>query len=745
MPKAVYTLTKDQKRKKLIPVAFREMVPEHVWSALTEVSLMFQVLCSTTLDIRKVQELEDSVAVIITLSLAFFDSMEHLILHLPYEARVGGPVQYRWMYPFERFLRELKKKVKNKAHVEASIVEAYIVEEIGWFTFHYFEPHVTCKRRRPSRNDDLTREHERISRDIFNHPPSKWCFEEKICTGQERHMMETYVLCNSEVAAPYYESFLNELYKTYSPDDPLIDQLVESELQNIEDDLLRSLYWGPKQLVKTWPCYFVNGFNFHTEDHNVGKSTMNCGIDEEVPVPEVNTNNQTYDLHDPDGLQFIIDLTSAMQHEVGTSRLDEDDEDSFDDYETNEESEEQDNNSQPPAAAAAPTAGLPYPQPHRLRSPQPQPKPEPPLPLPKSDPSLAVAKAAAHRCRPSPSTASRRCRSRPNTLLVHLFPLFLVKCLLNIETALPTPPVAPAADEPPQSPLIDPTPLDPSSVPPGTSTVGGSFAPSSIPSSVSQAPTAPRETRKFITLAEARDFGPLHAAMEKLQTDPPILEELLKPGWRVHNPIGWGDGIWHDLQAYWNSDEFKAKSAKNKVNRVANPVAASTVYRGGSSSVGMHKRKLEAQLGRPPNRMEVFADCYKKKADGTWSGKRAEEVVPASGEVGSSNGTSLIVQEDQLWAEVAGGRERGRVFGMGSDALMSDAAQPWTTEARSSSSTTAPLPTDTKLDKIMLVLSALCTKMGMPQIFFEMQSTGDAPIDGTTQQATENATDEPEA
>ncbi|KAL0311294.1 UNVERIFIED_CONTAM: hypothetical protein Sangu_2424100 [Sesamum angustifolium] len=82
---------------------------------------------------------------------------------------------------------------------------------------------------------------------------------------------------------------------------------------------------------------------------------------------------------------------------------------------------------------------------------------------------------------------------------------------------------------------------------------------------------------------------------------------------------------------------------------------------------------------------------------------------------------------------------------MGSDALMSDAAQPWTTEARSSSSTTAPSPTDTKLDKIMLVLSALCTKMGMPQIFSEIQSTIDAPIDGTAQQATENATDEPEA
>ncbi|KAK4391462.1 hypothetical protein Sango_1924000 [Sesamum angolense] len=120
--------------QKLIPIAFRDMVPEHVWSALMEVSLLFQILCFTTLDVRKVQELEDSVAVIMcnlekVFHPAFFYSMEHLNLHLSNEDRLGDPVQYRWMYPFERFLRELKKKVKNKIHVEASIIEAYIVEK----------------------------------------------------------------------------------------------------------------------------------------------------------------------------------------------------------------------------------------------------------------------------------------------------------------------------------------------------------------------------------------------------------------------------------------------------------------------------------------------------------------------------------------------------------------------------------------------------------------------------------------
>jgi len=28
--------------------------------------------------------------------------MKHLPVHLPFEVKVEGPVQYRWMYPLER-------------------------------------------------------------------------------------------------------------------------------------------------------------------------------------------------------------------------------------------------------------------------------------------------------------------------------------------------------------------------------------------------------------------------------------------------------------------------------------------------------------------------------------------------------------------------------------------------------------------------------------------------------------------
>jgi hypothetical protein len=44
-----------------------------------------------------------------------------------------------------RYLRKLKNNVKNKAKVEGSICNAYLVEEGSSFCAHYFEPHVNTR------------------------------------------------------------------------------------------------------------------------------------------------------------------------------------------------------------------------------------------------------------------------------------------------------------------------------------------------------------------------------------------------------------------------------------------------------------------------------------------------------------------------------------------------------------------------------------------------------------------------
>ena len=78
-----------------------------MWSSLTELSNFFKDLTSTVITEEDMRRLEDEIPVIICrleciLPPSFFDCMEHLPIHLPYEARIAGPVQYRWMYPFER-------------------------------------------------------------------------------------------------------------------------------------------------------------------------------------------------------------------------------------------------------------------------------------------------------------------------------------------------------------------------------------------------------------------------------------------------------------------------------------------------------------------------------------------------------------------------------------------------------------------------------------------------------------------
>ncbi|MHC6132232.1 DUF4218 domain-containing protein, partial [Serratia marcescens] len=92
----------------LLPVAFRELLPPVVSTAITELSMFFRDICSSKLKVGDLEKLQDNIALTICkLEKIFppgmFNAMEHLPVHLPFEARAGGPVQYRWMYPFERY------------------------------------------------------------------------------------------------------------------------------------------------------------------------------------------------------------------------------------------------------------------------------------------------------------------------------------------------------------------------------------------------------------------------------------------------------------------------------------------------------------------------------------------------------------------------------------------------------------------------------------------------------------------
>ncbi|GJY27726.1 hypothetical protein Tco_0403493 [Tanacetum coccineum] len=91
---------------------------------------------------------------------AFFNIMVHLVIHLPEEAIQGGPEEYRWMYPFKRYMKKLKNYVRNKAKPEGSIAKGYVTEEALTFCSHYLKG-VEIRFNRHRRNEDgLNRTHE---------------------------------------------------------------------------------------------------------------------------------------------------------------------------------------------------------------------------------------------------------------------------------------------------------------------------------------------------------------------------------------------------------------------------------------------------------------------------------------------------------------------------------------------------------------------------------------------------------
>ncbi|KAG8384078.1 hypothetical protein BUALT_Bualt04G0080600 [Buddleja alternifolia] len=106
-----------------------------------------------------------------------------------------------------RFLNTLKRKVKNKARVEGSIVEAYLIEETSTFCSHFFAPNVETRSRTIGRNDNINQvEHvNRLSVFNSNCRPFSPKGPFKILNQHEKDACAIYILLNSPEISEYVE------------------------------------------------------------------------------------------------------------------------------------------------------------------------------------------------------------------------------------------------------------------------------------------------------------------------------------------------------------------------------------------------------------------------------------------------------------------------------------------------------------------------------------------------------------
>ena len=93
-------------------VMLRGYIPEEEWLLLAELSYFFHILCAKELADGVLEDMEQMAPELLyklekISPPGFFNPMQHLILHLLTEARLGGPVQKRWCYSIEGMQKTL--------------------------------------------------------------------------------------------------------------------------------------------------------------------------------------------------------------------------------------------------------------------------------------------------------------------------------------------------------------------------------------------------------------------------------------------------------------------------------------------------------------------------------------------------------------------------------------------------------------------------------------------------------------
>jgi hypothetical protein len=82
--------------ERVMTIMFRGYHDDVVWKVLTELSYFYRHLCANEIAIEMMEKLEEVPVLLCKMenifSPGFFNPMQHLLIHLPYEAKVGGPM-----------------------------------------------------------------------------------------------------------------------------------------------------------------------------------------------------------------------------------------------------------------------------------------------------------------------------------------------------------------------------------------------------------------------------------------------------------------------------------------------------------------------------------------------------------------------------------------------------------------------------------------------------------------------------
>ncbi|XP_040369498.1 uncharacterized protein LOC112186204 [Rosa chinensis] len=284
----------------LLPLAIRHSLPKEAKVVLLELSSFFRNLCTKVGTKEHFEDLSKRIAITLChlerlMPPSFFDVMVHLTIHLAEEAKIAGPVQYRWMYPIERYLHTLKKYVRNRNRPEGSIAIGYIIEETLGFCALYLGDEVVSKRNRPGRNADFTGGGTQNGLSVFSGHGrslgSKQLIHLEHVQWERAHRA---VLFGCPEVAEYISQHEKLIIDNRLPRETRkaaqarahkefpgwfgthIQSQIDDGVEIHED--LQALARGPNHWTGRFLSYIINGFRFHVKSIDVEGNTQNSGV-----------------------------------------------------------------------------------------------------------------------------------------------------------------------------------------------------------------------------------------------------------------------------------------------------------------------------------------------------------------------------------------------------------------------------------------------------------------------------------
>jgi hypothetical protein len=99
--------------ERLLSVILRGYFYTDLWKMFAELSYFYRQLCAKQVSKAMTQKFEKEISILVckmekVFPPGWFNAIQHLLVHLPWEAKVGGPVQFRWIYSQERELKNLE-------------------------------------------------------------------------------------------------------------------------------------------------------------------------------------------------------------------------------------------------------------------------------------------------------------------------------------------------------------------------------------------------------------------------------------------------------------------------------------------------------------------------------------------------------------------------------------------------------------------------------------------------------------